>query len=145
MKVGAFVVDASVVVENLVRLRYWSEADLLFSQASEQDTDLWAPDLVYQESLAVLRKLVHRKIITSGDGGKAARWLARLPLVTTGTGAAVEEMWELRDVMSPYDAAYAVLAGRLRAPLVTSDERLAKSFRRKSGRAILLKDLPNHL
>jgi len=36
-------------------------------------------------------------------------------------------MWELRDTIAPYDAAYVALAERLDGPLITGDDRLARS------------------
>ena len=37
----------------------------------------------------------------------------------------LERMWELRDNLSGYDAAYVAAAEHLEAPLVTTDKRLA--------------------
>jgi predicted nucleic acid-binding protein len=140
MTPGPLVVDASVVVENLVRLEHAASAMRLFVRANEQEQDLWAPDLIYPETLSALRKLVQRRVISAREGNRAAGWLSRLPLVTTGTGGAVREMWRLRASMTPCDAAYAVLALRLRAPLVTADEHLARAFRRAGGRPIALRE-----
>jgi predicted nucleic acid-binding protein len=36
-------------------------------------------------------------------------------------------MWEMKDNVSAYDAAYVALAMRLRVPLVTADLRLARA------------------
>jgi predicted nucleic acid-binding protein len=36
-------------------------------------------------------------------------------------------IWELRDNLTPYDAAYVALAEALEVPLVTADQRLAQA------------------
>lgn len=38
--------------------------------------------------------------------------------------ALLQRMWELRENVTAYDAAYVALAERLEAPLITSDSRL---------------------
>jgi predicted nucleic acid-binding protein len=39
----------------------------------------------------------------------------------------LERIWELRDRMTPYDAAYVTLAEALALPLVTMDRRLSRA------------------
>ena len=38
-----------------------------------------------------------------------------------------QRVWSLRDVLTPYDAAYVALAEALDAPLLTADRSLARS------------------
>lgn len=39
----------------------------------------------------------------------------------------IGRIWELRDDLTPYDAAYVALAEALEAPLLTADRRLARA------------------
>lgn len=52
------------------------------------------------------------------------------PVIVLDASAAVD--WELRVVRTAYDAAYVALAEALDAPLVTTDDRLARSYRHRA-------------
>lgn len=130
MPAGPLVIDASVVVEYLVDLGQTDAADLIFHDALASDSRLWAPDLVYAESTNAIRKLVARGAIQAKEGDNAVRRLGHLPLHVSGTRPLLGEMWELRRTVTPYDACYVTLARRLRIPLVTADEKLARTLKR---------------
>ena len=68
------------------------------------------PEQDMQEVVAALRNFVAR--------GELSRYPAA-PLL--------ERIWQLRDRLTPYDAAYVCLAEALDIPLVTSDQRLARA------------------
>ncbi len=53
--------------------------------------------------------------------------LAGFPIRRMPVPPLLERMWELRDNVTPYDAAYIALAERLDAALVTCDARLASA------------------
>lgn len=131
------VVDASVVLGYLVRSRSSEAASRLFARVAEDDLRLWAPDLIYAESLSGLRALVRRGALPAGAARRAAGWLPRLPLVTTGTRGLTPAMWLLGDTLDPHRAAYAALAARLDAPLVTADPAFADALRAR-GRPVRL-------
>lgn len=136
MTSGPIVVDASVVVEYLVDLGQTDYADRVFRRAANGDLNLWAPDLIYAECTSALRKLVVRKAIRTSAGARAVAQLERLPLRVTGTLPLLSETWQLRGTITPYDACYVALSRRLDVPLLTADEKLARSLRR--GRLIRL-------
>jgi predicted nucleic acid-binding protein len=140
---GPTVVDASAVVEYLVSMEFPRQAARLFGGLAdlEPSIELWAPDLVYAETVSALRKLVQRRAIRPGEGAQAVEWLLRLPLVATGTADLARELWELRTWLTPYDACYAALAKRLGGALVTADGRLARTLTRRGYRAVFLGDL----
>ena len=141
MIVGAVVVDASVVVEFLVRLRWPDEAQRLFEAAGDGDVELIAPDLVFLESTSALRKLVLCKAIDARAGGRALDMLAKLPIRAIAVQQFLADIWAWRDSVTPYDAAYAALAKHTKAPLVTGDDELVAALRRKPLRVIALAQL----
>ncbi len=138
---GAVVVDASTVVEFLVRLRWADEAERLFQAAGDGDVDLIAPDIVFLESVSALRKLVVRKAIDAAAGGRAATMLGKLPIRAIAVQPFVGELWGWRENQTPYDAAYAALAKHADAPLVTGDDALVAALRRKPVRVVPLAQL----
>lgn len=123
----AFVVDASVVVESLLDLKLARSATEFFRRAAREGRELWAPDLIYLETLSSLRKLEGRGLIPAAVASAAVDDLLRLPLQTVGTGALVLEVWRLRGHISPYDASYLALAGHLDCEFVTADACLARA------------------
>jgi predicted nucleic acid-binding protein len=50
-----------------------------------------------------------------------------MPLERAPHGPLMPRIWELRDSLSPYDAAYVALAETLETVLLTGDERLARA------------------
>ena len=86
---------------------------------------LIAPAHLDAEVVSALRGLAFRHPPLGGVVPAALRHLAgfairRLPLTPL-----LERMWELRDNVTPYDAAYVAIAERLDAPLITCDGKLA--------------------
>lgn len=140
---GIVVVDASVVVEYLVELAFCRQATRLFAGllAPHSELELWAPDLIYPESVSALRKLVERKAVSPRAGAAAVERLVRLPVVATGTAGLMAEAWRLRGAISPYDACYVALAARLQVPLVTADARLVRALARRPPAVIFLGEL----
>jgi predicted nucleic acid-binding protein len=53
--------------------------------------------------------------------------MAEIPVRRHGHRALVGRAWELREVMTVYDAAYAALAEQLDAQLLTRDARMARA------------------
>lgn len=51
--------------------------------------------------------------------------LANFPIRRMPLAPMLQRMWELRDNLTPYDAAYVSLAELLEAPLITCDAKLA--------------------
>ena len=87
---------------------------------------LAAPELIDLEVASVWRRLVrtgalpHRRAVLALDD------LAGLPMHRFPHAVLLARCWELRDVMTVYDAAYVALAELLASPLLTADRRLAR-------------------
>lgn len=73
----------------------------------------------------VLRRLVQRKEITLARAEHALQDLAQLRIERHEHQALVPRVWQLRDSLTAYDAAYVALAEALEVPLLTCDAKLA--------------------
>ena len=118
------VLDASALVDVLLRR---GDRGAWVGDAIADFPVVVAPHLLEVELLSSLRRLVLLDKLTPEHGRLAlARFLAfgvRLYPSTRTLG----RIWELRDSLSAYDAAYVALAEALDLPLVTTDERLGRS------------------
>lgn len=86
-----------------------------------------APDLVDVETVAVLRKRWIAGSLSLGRFEAAVDDLRDLAIERVSTRRLMRRAHELRDNVTPYDAAYVALAEALSCPLVTADERLARA------------------
>lgn len=138
---GPVVIDASAVVEYLVVLRHTQAATRLFHLAADGRVELWAPDLVYPESVSALRKLVRLGALSPSPARRAVDHLPRLPITATGSAALMSEAWRMRAFLTPYDACYVALAHVLGATLVTAERTLAAELRKRRQRVRCLEDV----
>lgn len=86
---------------------------------------LEAPELIVLEVAASLRNRVVRLEVTAEAATQALTRLQRLPVARHPLMPLLDRVWELRDNLTPYDAAYVALAERLRLPLLTADKAIA--------------------
>lgn len=91
------------------------------------DPDLHAPHLIDVELIHALRRLVMTGHLGEDRADDARRDFADLAILRYPHVALAGRMWELRDNVSAYDAAFLALAERLDVPLVTCDGRLARA------------------
>jgi predicted nucleic acid-binding protein len=121
---SSIVSDASLVVDALVgegARAEWAAAHL----ASARNVS--APHVIDLEVLAALRKLVGARALPSSSAHNAVRDLMDLPIRRVPSTQVLERIWELRDRLTAYDAAYVALAEGLAVPFVTMDGRLARA------------------
>jgi predicted nucleic acid-binding protein len=116
------VIDASALLEILLRT---DRADELMERAFEASERMHAPQLIDIEVTQVLRRLVQRREISAVRAGQALDDLASLLIERHEHQALVSRIWQLRDSLTAYDAAYVALAEALGAPLLTCDAELA--------------------
>lgn len=88
---------------------------------------LVAPELVDLEVVSVWRRQVAAKRMTAQRATTALSDLQDLPVRRTAHRVLLTRIWELRHVVTPYDAAYVALAEALKIVLVTGDARLARA------------------
>lgn len=117
------VVDAGVLVAALADEGAHGE----LARTRLRGQRLAAPELIDLEVLSVLRGLARSGQVTSRRAGHAVADLVALPLVRAAHRGLAQRSWELRENLTPYDAAYVALAEALDVPLVTSDRRLSQS------------------
>ena len=125
------VVDASVAIKLFVAEAESAKADALFAHlAGDPDARFYAPSLLYAECANILWKYVRR---FGYDRTEAERSLARLMTLAI-------DCVDIKDVVAEahrmamtcditvYDACYAATAKQRGAPLITTDERLARKL-----------------
>jgi predicted nucleic acid-binding protein len=116
------VLDASVVLDLLLRS---TAAKALEERMFAPGESLHAPHLIDLEIAQVLRRYWLAGELTAIRAGEAFEDLAALPLQRYGHEVFLGRIWELRNNVTAYDAAYLALAEVLGAPLLTRDKRLA--------------------
>ena len=116
------VVDASAMLEALLRTPA-AKAVEKFLFAPRQT--LHSPHLLDIEVAQVIRRYSANGEIDSERGRAALADLADLPLHRYPHDFLLPRIWDLRNNLTAYDAAYVALAEALDAPLLTRDRRLA--------------------
>jgi predicted nucleic acid-binding protein len=116
------VVDASALLETLLRT---SAAKAVEDRLFAPRQTLHAPHLIDVEVAQVIRRYAANGEIDGERGRAALGDLADLPLRRYPHDFLLPRIWELRNNLTAYDAAYVALAEALDAPLLTRDWRLA--------------------
>jgi len=117
------VTDASLVVDLLIdggERGAWAAA--LVASAGR----LHAPHVLDLEVASALRRQAGVGELSSRRAGVALHDFRALPIERYPATELLDRIWQLRDRMTPYDAAYIALAEVLEFPLATSDLRLSR-------------------
>ena len=118
------VLDASVILEVLLKTPVGERhADRIFRT---QDS-LHVPHLVDVEIAQVLRRLALSGELMADRAGQVLEELADLPLNRHEHTALLPRIWEMRESVSAFDAAYVALAEGLPGPLLTCDGKLSRA------------------
>jgi len=118
------VVDASVVLEMLLRTE---AAEAIERRMLIPTESLCAPHLLDVEVAQVVRRYCLLGDMTSDRGEEALLDLKDMPIERFSHTPFLLRIWELRNNLTAYDAAYVSLAEALGCTLLTRDQRLAKS------------------
>jgi predicted nucleic acid-binding protein len=116
------VIDASALLEALLRT---SIGEALRARLYESPDELHAPHLLDLEIANVLRRYARNRVLTAERCRMALADMANFPIYRYSHDFMVPRIWQLRDNLSAYDAAYVALAEMLGAPLLTHDRRVA--------------------
>lgn len=118
------VVDASAVLELLLDTR---AAHRVAARLGTPAEALHAPHLLDVEVAQAVRRYVAAGEIDAAKGRRAIGDLLDLPVVRHPHTVLLARAWELRRSITACDAMYVALAEALDAPLLTRDQRLARS------------------
>ena len=118
------VLDASSAIDWLLQ----TPAGKIIDQRiyARQDT-LHTVHLLDVEFAQVLRRLVREGTLTPRRAQEALDDLSALRITRYAPVLLLRKVWQLRQNLSAYDAAYVALAEELRAPLITRDKKLASA------------------
>lgn len=119
------VLDASAAADVLLKLE--PKASRIRERMGESEGGLHVPHLFEIEVLHTLRRHFLSGNLTAKRESEALEDLAAMRLTRHPHTPFIERIWELRENVTAYDAAYIALAEMLDAPLVTTDGRLARS------------------
>ena len=119
------VADASALLEVLLRT---PAAQGVQERLFEPGQTLHAPHLVDLEVAQVLRRYAAAGQISDARGCQALDDLAAFRLRRWPHEPLIPRVWELRQSLAAYAAAYVALAEALDAPLLTRDRRLASAL-----------------
>jgi predicted nucleic acid-binding protein len=118
------VIDASTTVEILLRTSAGIGA--LNRIAAEPD-DMVAPYLIDIEVAHALRRMVLLRKLSLANAEFAVTTLPQLRIERYPHLVLLPRIWQLRDSLSAYDAAYVALAELVDQPLFTFDTKLGRS------------------
>jgi len=117
------VVDASALAAALAD----DDADGDAARDRLEDDRLAAPEVIDLEIASMLRRKCGAGIMSLPRALTALADLQTMRLSRRSHGPLLNRIWELRDNVTPYDAAYVALAENLGVTLVTADARLARA------------------
>jgi predicted nucleic acid-binding protein len=117
------VVDASALIELLTRTDRGRRVEARVLRPADS---IHAPALIDLEVAQVLRRYVLSGQVPEHWARMAMDIAAAFPMTRYLHGPLMKRVWELKDNVTAYDAAYIALAEALRAPLVTCDAKLSR-------------------
>jgi predicted nucleic acid-binding protein len=128
------VLDASVAVEIVLKTEYGLRAlDRL-----EQEPEVHVPEHFHVEAISALRRKSLSGELEDLPAARSLALLDQMRVVRFPVMELSDAIWELRDKLTAYDAAYLALARRIGAQLLTLDGGLAAAARAE-GRLIELR------
>ena len=120
----SLVLDASAAVDYLLAFGAFERIAGRIATGSET---LHAPHVLDLEVAQAMRRLTSRGTITASRAEDALEDYAGLRIRRYPHGWMLPRIWQLRENVTAFDAAYITLSEALDAPLLTSDGALARS------------------
>ena len=116
------VLDASAAIDWLLQTDAGQRIEKRIYSRGES---LHAPHLLDVEVAQVLRRLVREGAVSAQRADQALQDLLDLRVTRYPHFVFLSRIWQLRNNLSAYDAAYVALSEKLGATLITRDARLA--------------------
>lgn len=116
------VLDASAAIDWLLQSPAGQRIERRIYSRNET---LHAPHLFDVEVAQVLRRMAREKTISAERADLAMQDLQNLRIFRYPHSIFLQRIWQLRQNLTAYDAAYVALAEQLDVPLITRDARLA--------------------
>ena len=126
------VLDASALVDLLLRTQRLGP--LVEERVGRPGESLHCPHIVDAEALSAIRRKRLRGFISGPRAGEAVADLRSLRLERYSLWPLLERLWDFHENLTPFDAAYLVLAEALSCPVVTTDPKL----KNPSGMKVLI-------
>jgi predicted nucleic acid-binding protein len=127
------VIDTSGVVDFLLGVGVADQVEALMVDEGE----LAAPDLLVFEVIAVLRRDVHRRMLTEDRAAQAVADLGDLPVELFRSLPLRKRAWSLHRNVTAADALFVALAELLEEPFATKDRPLAGELEKHASPEVL--------
>jgi predicted nucleic acid-binding protein len=121
--------DASVIADLLLNT---NGATRIRARIFDAGETLHAPGVLDLEVAQVLRRHAARRAISPHRGRWSIALLRLFPITRYPHEMLLGRIWQLRDNLTAYDAAYVALAEGLNAILLTRDSRIARATGHKA-------------
>jgi predicted nucleic acid-binding protein len=95
--------------------------------AIDDSVELHAPTVIDYEFQSTIRRFARLRMIPAEKAVEALRVFTSMRVVRHPAERFYSRMWDMRDNISTYGAAYVALAEALDIPLMTTDQRLARA------------------
>ena len=116
------VLDASAVVDWLLQTPAGQRVE---QRIYARNDTLHTVHLLDVEFAQVLRRLVREGTLARKRAEEAMEDLIAVRVTRYAPVVLLDRIWQLRQNLSAYDAAYVALAEELKAPLITRDQKIA--------------------
>jgi predicted nucleic acid-binding protein len=118
------VLDASALLDLLLRT---PRGEAVARRIASEEETLHAPHLIDLEVVHALRRYEMKGLLTRTRAEEVLSDFADLDILRYPHEDFLRRIWALRKNVTAHDAAYLALAEALDAPLLTTDEKLARS------------------
>jgi predicted nucleic acid-binding protein len=133
------VLDASALVAALIED---SDKGRAANAALQAEPDWAAPRHILAETLAAVRGQVLRRTLSDDDATRVVAELRSLAFTWVEMDQVLDRVWEMRNGVTVYGAAYVAAAELLGCPLMTTNERLARYPGARCNILVPGKDVP---